>query len=32
MAISFRLNVLAETADSPREDYDRVMAINLRGV
>ena len=25
-------NVLAETADSPREDYDRVMAINLRGV
>src|SRR6201990_3100460 len=24
--------VLAETADSPREDYDRVMAINLRGV
>ena len=25
-------NVLAETADSPREDYDRIMAINLRGV
>jgi len=25
-------NVLAETADSQREDYDRVMAINLRGV
>jgi NAD(P)-dependent dehydrogenase (short-subunit alcohol dehydrogenase family) len=25
-------NVLAETADSPREDYDRVMGINLRGV
>ena len=25
-------NVLAETADSPRYDYDRVMAINLRGV
>src|SRR6201987_5536644 len=25
-------NVLAETAGSPREDYDRVMAINLRGV
>jgi NAD(P)-dependent dehydrogenase (short-subunit alcohol dehydrogenase family) len=25
-------NVLAETADSPRDDYDRVMAINLRGV
>jgi len=25
-------NVLAETADSPREDYDRGMAINLRGV
>lgn len=25
-------NVLADTADSPREDYDRVMAINLRGV
>src|SRR5258705_1666710 len=25
-------NVLAETADAPREDYDRVMAINLRGV
>lgn len=24
-------NVLAETADSPR-DYDRVMAVNLRGV
>jgi NAD(P)-dependent dehydrogenase (short-subunit alcohol dehydrogenase family) len=24
--------VLAETADSPREDYERVMAINLRGV
>lgn len=25
-------NVLAETADSPRDDYDRVMDINLRGV
>src|SRR5438132_12970532 len=25
-------NVLAETADSPRDDYDRVMAINVRGV
>jgi NAD(P)-dependent dehydrogenase (short-subunit alcohol dehydrogenase family) len=25
-------NVLAETADYPREDYDHVMAINLRGV
>jgi NAD(P)-dependent dehydrogenase (short-subunit alcohol dehydrogenase family) len=25
-------NVLAETADSPRDDYDMVMAINLRGV
>jgi len=25
-------NVLAETADTTREDYDRVMAINLRGV
>src|SRR6266705_1326596 len=25
-------NVLAETADSPRADYDRVMDINLRGV
>src|SRR3989440_4096318 len=25
-------NVLAETADSPRDDYDRVMAVNLRGV
>ncbi|HEY3799769.1 MAG TPA: SDR family oxidoreductase [Caulobacteraceae bacterium] len=24
-------NVLAETADATREDYDRVMAINLRG-
>jgi NAD(P)-dependent dehydrogenase (short-subunit alcohol dehydrogenase family) len=24
--------VLAETADSPRDDYDRVMAVNLRGV
>jgi NAD(P)-dependent dehydrogenase (short-subunit alcohol dehydrogenase family) len=23
--------ILAETADSPRDDYDRVMAINLRG-
>jgi NAD(P)-dependent dehydrogenase (short-subunit alcohol dehydrogenase family) len=23
---------LAETADSPRDDYDRVMSINLRGV
>src|SRR4030088_1395259 len=25
-------NVLADTADSPRDDYERVMAINLRGV
>jgi NAD(P)-dependent dehydrogenase (short-subunit alcohol dehydrogenase family) len=25
-------NVLAETADSARSDYDRVMGINLRGV
>ncbi len=25
-------NLLAETADTIREDYDRVMAINLRGV
>ena len=25
-------NVLAETADSTRDDYDRVMSINLRGV
>src|SRR5437667_12618295 len=25
-------NVLADTADSPRDDYDRVMALNLRGV
>ena len=25
-------NVLAETADSTREDYDRVMGVNLRGV
>lgn len=25
-------NVLAETADVPRDDYDRVMSINLRGV
>src|SRR5229473_1955423 len=25
-------NVLAETPDSSRDDYDRVMAINLRGV
>jgi NAD(P)-dependent dehydrogenase (short-subunit alcohol dehydrogenase family) len=24
--------VLAETADSPRDDYDRVMAVNLRGI
>jgi NAD(P)-dependent dehydrogenase (short-subunit alcohol dehydrogenase family) len=24
--------VLAETADSPRDNYDRVMAVNLRGV
>jgi NAD(P)-dependent dehydrogenase (short-subunit alcohol dehydrogenase family) len=24
-------NVLAETADTTREDYDRVMRINLRG-
>jgi NAD(P)-dependent dehydrogenase (short-subunit alcohol dehydrogenase family) len=25
-------NVLAETADTTREDYDRIMGINLRGV
>lgn len=25
-------NILAETADSPRDDYDKVMSINLRGV
>src|SRR6201981_2764863 len=25
-------NVLAETADTTRKDFDRVMAINLRGV
>jgi NAD(P)-dependent dehydrogenase (short-subunit alcohol dehydrogenase family) len=25
-------NLLAETADTTREDYDRVMSINLRGV
>ena len=25
-------NIVAETADATREDYDRVMAINLRGV
>jgi NAD(P)-dependent dehydrogenase (short-subunit alcohol dehydrogenase family) len=25
-------NVLAETADTTREDYDRVMSVNLRGV
>jgi NAD(P)-dependent dehydrogenase (short-subunit alcohol dehydrogenase family) len=25
-------NVVAETADAPREDFDRVIAINLRGV
>jgi NAD(P)-dependent dehydrogenase (short-subunit alcohol dehydrogenase family) len=25
-------NLLAETADSSRDDYDRVMGINLRGV
>ena len=25
-------NVLAETADSPRDDHDRVMGVNLRGV
>jgi NAD(P)-dependent dehydrogenase (short-subunit alcohol dehydrogenase family) len=25
-------NVLAETADTTREDYDRVTGINLRGV
>ena len=25
-------NVLAQTADTTREDYDRVMGINLRGV
>lgn len=25
-------NVLAETADTTRDDYDRVVAINLQGV
>src|SRR5207302_9344191 len=25
-------NILAETADATREDFDRVLAINLRGV
>src|SRR6266566_2640612 len=25
-------NALAETADAPRDDYDRVMSIDLRGV
>ena len=25
-------NIVAQTADAPREDFDRVMAINLRGV
>ena len=25
-------NIVAEAADQTREDYDRVMAINLRGV
>jgi NAD(P)-dependent dehydrogenase (short-subunit alcohol dehydrogenase family) len=30
--ISFKATVLAETADSPRDDYDRVMGVNLRGV
>ena len=25
-------NIVAETADAPREDFDRVIAINLRGV
>jgi len=25
-------NILAETADTTRDDYDRVMGINLRGV
>jgi NAD(P)-dependent dehydrogenase (short-subunit alcohol dehydrogenase family) len=25
-------NVLAETADATRDDYDRVMSVNLRGV
>jgi len=25
-------NVLAETADSPRDDFDRIIAINLRGI
>ncbi|MEK9280150.1 MULTISPECIES: SDR family oxidoreductase [unclassified Bradyrhizobium] len=25
-------NVLAETADTNREDYDRVMGVNLRGI
>jgi NAD(P)-dependent dehydrogenase (short-subunit alcohol dehydrogenase family) len=25
-------NIVAEAADAPREDFDRVMAINLRGV
>ena len=25
-------NIVAETADAPREDFDRVMTIKLRGV
>ena len=25
-------NIVAETADAPREDFDRVIAINLRGI
>lgn len=25
-------NVLAEAADAPRDDYDRVMGVNLRGI
>jgi len=25
-------NVLADAADAPRDDYDRVMSVNLRGV
>jgi NAD(P)-dependent dehydrogenase (short-subunit alcohol dehydrogenase family) len=25
-------NIVAETADATRKDFDRVMAINLRGV
>ncbi len=25
-------NILADTADSPRDDYDRIMGNNLRGI